>query len=156
MGLISYGAFCSTQDAPFFFLYKSALTHHRPKASGGIPFGARALLTKAPPGLPPEGPAMPPLPTGHMAVIAGQLAALSADAAPLRSGTEHRLPTVYAPLCASHLLFVKRSKSYGLRAWKGGRACYGYLPFRGEGHHPKRGPDRLRRCRLYELFPYLQ
>ena len=92
MNLNHYGAFCITQDAPLFFLYKSALTHHRPQAGGGIPFGARALLTKAPPGPSPEGPAMP------RAVIAGQLAAPSADAAPLRSGTEHRLPTAYAPL----------------------------------------------------------
>ena len=98
MNLSYYGAFCITQDAPLFFLYKSALTHHRPQAGGGIPFGARALLTKAPPGPSPEGPAIPPVPTGHMAVIAGQLAAPSADAAPLRSGTEHRLPTAYAPL----------------------------------------------------------
>ena len=65
MGVIHNGAFCSTQDAPLFFLYKSALTHHRPQAGGGIPYGARALLTKAPPGLPPEGQTMP------QAVIAG-------------------------------------------------------------------------------------
>ncbi len=89
MGLIHNGAFCSMQDAPLFFLYKSALTHHRPQAGGGIPYGARALLTKAPPGLPPEGPTMLPAPFGHMAVIVGQLATPSVDAAPLHSGTEH-------------------------------------------------------------------
>ena len=59
MGVIHNGAFCSMQDAPLFFLYKSELTHHWPQASGDIPYGARALLTKAPPGLSPEGPAMP-------------------------------------------------------------------------------------------------
>jgi len=150
MNLNYYGVFCITQDAPFFFLCKSALFHHRPKAGGSIPFGDRALLTKAPPGLPPEGPTMPP------AVIAGQLAAPSVDCAPLCSGTEHRLPTAYAPSFALHLLFVKRSKSYGLRAGKGGRASYGYLPFRGKGHHPKCWPNCLRRCRIYELLPYLQ
>ena len=48
MGVIHNGAFCSMQDAPLFFLYKSALTHHWPQASGGIPFGERALRHASP------------------------------------------------------------------------------------------------------------
>ena len=44
---------------PHLKIPKGALTHHRPEAGGGMAIGQRALLTKAPPGLPPEGPTMP-------------------------------------------------------------------------------------------------
>ena len=44
---------------PSFFSVKSALTHHRPRAGGGMAIGHRALLAEAPPGLSPEGPTMP-------------------------------------------------------------------------------------------------
>ena len=97
MGLISYGAFCFTQDAPLFFLYKSALTHHWPQASGGIPFGAVRSSRKPRQGFLRRGRQCR-IPTEHLAAIAGQLAAPSADAAPQCSGTEPQLPTAYAPL----------------------------------------------------------
>ena len=64
MNLNYYGAFCITQDAPFFFLYKSALTHHWPQASGGIPFGERALLTESPTGASSRGAGIAACPQG--------------------------------------------------------------------------------------------
>ena len=56
---------------------------------------------------------------------------------------------------ASHLLFRKRSKNIGLRAGKGERLRYGNLPFRSKSRHAGRRAYRLRRCRLYELFPHI-
>ena len=77
------GAFRET-GASFFFVPKGALTHHRPRAGGGMAIGQRALLTKAPPGLPPEGPTMP------QAVIAGAVGSAASRIA-VRSCSEHTL-----------------------------------------------------------------
>ncbi len=77
-------------------------------------WSGRALLTETPPGLPPEGPAMPQV------VIAGAVGSAALwHRSMFRFGT-YQAPTAYAPLYASHLLFSeKEAKNVGLRAGKG-------------------------------------